>query len=74
MGRLMTHLFVVKGAVCTGTDLVEDMVVVVGALGAVGAVVALLVSLFSCTLVLLVWWGFPLKNMCPPKMLKVPML
>ena len=34
----MTHLFSVQGTVCTGTDVLEDLFVAVGALGAFGAV------------------------------------
>ena len=55
--RMMTSLFLVHGAIDTGTDVVEVVVVVVGVVGAVvvmGAVDVLVVPLFSCVLVL---WG-----------------
>ena len=64
---LMTHLFLVKGVVCTGTDVLADVTVVVIAVGDVVVVVALLVTLFSHTMVL---WGCPPKNLCLPKVLK----
>ena len=52
MDRLMSHLLFMRGAVCAGTDLVANVVVVVGAVGAVGSmgaedvVVTLLLTLF----------------------------
>ena len=48
--RLMTQLLLVNGAVCTGTVVVEVVVVAgaVGAMGAVGVVVTLLVLMFHC--------------------------
>ena len=45
--RLMTHLFLVKGAVCAETDMVEDVVVVVGAVDAMGAVVEVVAPLVT---------------------------
>ena len=57
MDKLMTHLFLLKGAIFVGTDVLVDGVVAVGAVGSVSVVfveVALLERLFSCTFVLLV--------------------
>ena len=52
--RLKTNLFLEKGDVCAGTDVVETVVVgTVGVVGAVDVVAAPLLILFSCTLVLL---------------------
>ena len=52
--RLKTKLFLEKGDVCAGTDVVEAVVVgAVGDVGAVDVVAAPLLTLFSCTLLLL---------------------
>ena len=64
----MTHLLLVQGAVCAGTDVLADVVMVVGAVGAIVAVVevvALLETLFSSMFVLSVLWGVH-QNKCVP--------
>ena len=43
----MTHLLLVRGVVCAGTNVVADVVVVAGAVGAEDVVVTLLVTLFA---------------------------
>ena len=61
----MTHLFLVQGTVCAGTDVLADVVVVDGAVGAMGVVAvitALLEALLSCTFVMLVLLGHPPKK------------
>ena len=61
--ELMTHLFLLQGAVCAGTDVLADVGMDIGAVGAAVVVVALLESLFSCTFVLLVLWDV-YQKMC----------
>ena len=59
MDKFMTHLILVPDAVCAGTDMLEDVDVVVGAVSAVGVmgavvvIVALLDTLLSCVFVTL---------------------
>ena len=73
--RLKTNLFLEKGDVCAGTDVVETVVVgTVGVVGAVDVVAAPLLILFSCTLVLLGIVGVSIKNYLSVKNVEMPKL
>ena len=66
----MTHLLLVRGAVCTGTDVVANVVVLIGTVADEAVVITLLIILFVSASVLVVLWGYPPKEVFPSKVLK----
>ena len=68
LDKLMTHLFLLLAAVCSGI-IVDVVAGAVGVVDAVVVVVALLETLLSCTFTLL--WGCLPKRACLPKVPKL---